>query len=289
LIPKPYNDLFIYYLEGRLKADKYLFGENFIGNWEEDNFSFLFFSRPARNDVEKLLRTQPQLTYVDTYHMSYDQWQSQAFTTVRYGKFCIMPPWEASTFQPPQCGDEVPILLDPGVVFGTGTHPTTRSCLEALELAAAKSPPETVLDLGTGTGLLSLAAAKLGCRKTCAIDVNMLAALTARNNVIINRLEDSVLVAKGRAENFIDFPADLVIANIHYDIMQRLIDSSGFLQKEKFILSGLLRSEGKAVTHKLAQFPVKILKTWTQDGIWHTLYGKRNTLLKKVGKPLKIR
>jgi ribosomal protein L11 methyltransferase len=180
-------------------------------------------------------------------------------------------------------------LLDPGVVFGTGTHPTTRSCLEALELAAAKSPPETVLDLGTGTGLLSLAAAKLGCRKTCAIDVNMLAALTARNNVIINRLEDSVLVAKGRAENFIDFPADLVIANIHYDIMQRLIDSSGFLQKEKFILSGLLRSEAKAVTHKLAQFPVKILKTWTQDGIWHTLYGKRNTLLKKVGKPLKIR
>jgi hypothetical protein len=50
-----------------------------------------------------------------------------------------------------------------------------------------------------------------------------------------------------------------------------------------------LRSEAKAVIHKLAQFPVKILKTWTQDGIWHTLYGKRNALLKKVGKPSKIR
>jgi ribosomal protein L11 methyltransferase len=55
LIPKPYNDLYIYYLAGRLKADKYLFGDNFIGNWEEDNFSFLFFSSPASNDVEKLL------------------------------------------------------------------------------------------------------------------------------------------------------------------------------------------------------------------------------------------
>jgi ribosomal protein L11 methyltransferase len=289
LIPKPYNDLYIYYLAGRLKTDKYLFGDNFIGNWEEDNFSFLFFSSPASNDVEKLLRSQPQLTHVDSYHMSYDQWQSQTFTTVSYGKFCIIPPWEASSSQPPQGGDQIPILLDPGVVFGNGTHPTTRNCLEALELAAAKLPPETVLDLGTGTGLLSLAAAKLGCRKICAIDVNMLAALTARNNVCINRLEDSVLVAKGRAQEFIECPADLVIANIHYDVMQAFIDSKGFLQKEKFILSGLLRSEVKDITHKLAQFPVKILKTWTQDGIWHTLYGKRNALLKKVGKPSKIR
>jgi ribosomal protein L11 methyltransferase len=221
--------------------------------------------------------------------MSYDQWQSQAFTTVSYGKFRIMPPWEASASHPSLCGDEIPILLDPGVVFGTGTHDTTRSCLEALELATAKLPPETVLDLGTGTGLLALAAAKLGCRKICAIDVNMLATLTARNNVCINRLENRVLVAKGKAESFIDCRADLVIANIHYDVMQRLIDSGGFLQKDKFILSGLLRSEAKAITHKLAQLPVKILKTWTQDGIWHTLYGKRNVLLKKVGKPSKIR
>lgn len=275
MIPKPYNDLFIYYLEGRLKADEHLFGENFIGNWEEDNFSFLFFSSPASTDVEKLLRSQPQLTHLDSYHMSYDQWQSQTFTTVSYGKFCIIPPWEASASQTPQGGDQIPILLDPGVVFGSGTHPTTRSCLEALELATAKLPPETVLDLGTGTGLLALAAAKLGCRKICAIDVNMLAALTARNNVCINRLEDSVLVAKGRAQEFIECPADLVIANIHYDVMQAFIDSKGFLQKEKFILSGLLRSEAKDITHKLAQFTVKILKTWTQDGIWHTLYGKQ--------------
>lgn len=272
---KPYSELFIYYLQGRLKADPHLFHENFIGNWEEDNFSFLFFSSPARDDIAKLLRTQPQLTYIDTYHMSYDQWQSQAFTRVRYGKLCIIPHWEASSHPPPTSGDEIPILLDPGVVFGTGAHPTTRDCLEALELATAITPPETVLDLGTGTGLLALAAARLGCQKICAIDVNMLAALTARKNVCINRLEDNVLVAQAKAEEFIDCPADLVIANIHFDVMQKLIDSRGFLQKEKFILSGLLRGEAKAVANKLAQFPVKALKTWTQDGIWHTFYGKR--------------
>ena len=54
----PYKDLYIYYLQGRLKSGKEIFQENFIGNWEEDNFSFLFFSSPARHDVEKLLRSQ---------------------------------------------------------------------------------------------------------------------------------------------------------------------------------------------------------------------------------------
>jgi ribosomal protein L11 methyltransferase len=161
------------------------------------------------------------------------------------------------------------------VVFGTGTHPTTCDCLEALEMATAAKMPETVLDLGTGTGLLALAAAQLGCKNIIAVDLNLLAAKTALNNVYVNNLGKKVLVAQGRAEDFINYPADLVIANIHFDVMQAVINSEEFLQKERFILSGLLRSEAKAVTHKLAQYPIKLIKTWTQDGIWHTLYGRR--------------
>lgn len=271
----PYKDLYIYYLQGRLKSGKEIFQENFIGNWEEDNFSFLFFSCPARHDVEKLLRTQPQLTYLDTFHMSYDQWQSERFTTIKHGKFCIRPAWEASVDQNPNFDDELTIFLDPGVVFGTGTHPTTCDCLKALELAITTRTLSTVLDLGTGTGLLALAAARLGCQKSLAIDLNLLAVKTAKNNVCLNKLEDKVLVAQGRAEDFIDCPAELVIANIHYDVMQNLIRSQGFLQKEGFILSGLLRSQAKAVADMLVQFSVKVIKTWTHDGIWHTFYGKR--------------
>jgi ribosomal protein L11 methyltransferase len=271
----PYKDLYIYYLQGRLKSGKEIFQENFIGNWEEDNFSFLFFSCPARHDVEKLLRTQPQLTYLDTFHMSYDQWQSERFTTIKHGKFCIRPAWEASVDQNPNFDDELTIFLDPGVVFGTGTHSTTCDCLKALELAITTRTLSTVLDLGTGTGLLALAAARLGCQKSLAIDLNLLAVKTAKNNVCLNKLEDKVLVAQGRAEDFIDCPAELVIANIHYDVMQDLIRSQGFLQKEGFILSGLLRSQAKAVADMLVQFPVRVIKTWTHDGIWHTFYGKR--------------
>jgi ribosomal protein L11 methyltransferase len=272
---RPYKDLYIYYLQGRLKPAKEIFQENFIGNWQEDNYSFLFFSSPARPDVEALLRTQPQLAYLDTFHMSYDQWQSEMFTTIRHGIFRIQPAWEASAERNSSCDDELTIFLDPGVVFGNGTHPTTSDCLKALELAAATRTIETVLDLGTGTGLLALAAARLGCRKILAIDLNLLAAKTAKNNVCLNELGDKVLVAQGRAEDFIDCPADLVFANIHYDVMQNLIRSEGFLHKRRFVLSGLLRSEAKAVANMLAQLPVKVIKTWTHEGIWHTFYGKR--------------
>ena len=105
--------------------------------------------------------------------------------------------------------------------------------------------------------------------------MNLLAAKTAKNNVCLNELEDKVLVAQGRAEDFINCPADLVIANIHYDVMQNLIRSEGFLHKRSFVLSGLLRSEAKALVNMLARLPVKVIKTWTHEGIWHTFYGKR--------------
>jgi ribosomal protein L11 methyltransferase len=107
-----------------------------------------------------------------------------------------------------------------------------------------------------------------------AVDLNLLAARTAVRNVKLNQLQDRVVVVQGNAEDVIDYPADLVIANIHYDVMRHLINAEGFVEKKRFILSGLLRSEAKDVADRLARHPVKILKQWTRDGIWHTFYGK---------------
>jgi ribosomal protein L11 methyltransferase len=67
---------------------------------------------------------------------------------------------------------------------------------------------------------------------------------------------------------------DLLIANIHYDVMHRLINSKEFLARKRFILSGLMRGEAKHIANTLQRYPVKILKQWTRDGIWHTIYGK---------------
>jgi len=276
----PYQDLYIYYLEGRLKPVADMFRDNFIGNWEEENFSFLFFSSPARHEVENLVRTQPHLTFLDSFQMSYDQWQTEKFSAQHHGQFRILPAWQARPNQNTETAKKT-ILLDPGVVFGNGMHPTTGDCLKAMELAFRLTPPQTILDLGTGTGVLALAAAQLGGKKILAVDLNPLAAKTALKNVGLNELKRSVLVAQGRAENCIDFPADLVVANIHYEVMQALVLSKGFLQKKKFILSGLLRSEAKALAEILAKLPLNVQKMWTHDGIWHTFYGGTGDISKQ--------
>ena len=215
---------------------------------------------------------QPHLHLVDSYQMTYSQWLGEAFSTFEHGKFRIVPPWETRAGAAAS-SDKIMIVLDPGLVFGTGTHATTRDCLTALELAARSHQFSTVLDLGTGTGLLALAAARLGSRQAVGVDLNLLAAETARNNAGLNQLQDRVMIVRGRAEDMIGCTADLVIANIHYDVMRHLISSGEFLAKKHFILSGLMRSEAKSIVDRLDRLPVKILKKWDQDGIWHTFYG----------------
>jgi ribosomal protein L11 methyltransferase len=272
--PAPGEELFIYYLKGRLKQHDWQFQSNFIGNWEEEGDSILFFSSSADQQIGELLRHRPQLEYVDSYRMTYDDWQGEKLSAFDHGIFHIMPSWEAAEGLTAAFSNQLRILLDPGLVFGTGTHPTTRDCLEALELASDSRQISSVLDLGTGTGLLALAAARLGSKCIVGVDLNLLAAKTARKNVALNHLEDRVAIIQGRAEDMIDVSADLLIANIHYDVMHRLINTRGFLAKKRFILSGLMRGEAKHIVGTLQRYPVKVIKQWTQNGTWHTIYGK---------------
>jgi ribosomal protein L11 methyltransferase len=267
---QPYKDLFIYYLKGRVGKDPVLGDEGFIGNWEEEEYSFLFFKRPADAPVAQLLGRQPHLVLQDSYQMPYEQWQGDAVEPFRVGGLYVVPPWHADAAQL----DEGVILLDPGVVFGTGTHPTTRDCLTALQWAFDFQPPRRVLDLGTGTGLLALAAARLGAPCVLAVDLNHLAVLTARRNAVLNRMTDRLLVVQGDAVNFMDLSGDLVISNIHYDVMQHLIAAPGFYRYGQFVLSGLLRSQARQIEHVLHSKPVEIVRRWEHDGTWHTFYGR---------------
>lgn len=268
--PAPYNQLFIYYFQGRLLSKTEPFGDTFIGNWEEGDTSFLFFSKFADDRIDELLRDQSQLTLEDRFCMSYDDWHGEPITPFRAGRFLIMPPWRRVETK----ADDVPIILDPGVVFGAGTHPTTRDCLEAIKILCDNEKVTSSLDLGTGTGLLAIAAARLGCRENVAVDNNFLAAKTARKNVALNKLNDRVRVVCGLAEDFLDGAADLLIANIHYDVMRKLIVRPGFLKKKWFILSGLLRTETGQIEMQLSQKPVTIIEKWVKDGVWHTLFGR---------------
>ena len=268
----PCSELFIYYLEGTLQEDPSAL-KNFIGNWQEDGFSFLFFSEPSLDQVQNLVRVSPLLRFIDHYQMSYHDWVGDKVTPFCTDRFFISPPWDSSL--PPS--SKLPITLDPGVVFGTGAHPTTRDCINALELTFQSQPPVcSAIDLGTGTGILAIAVALLGCPLTLAVDMNRLAAKTAERNIRRNQLQQAVLAVQGSADDFIHIQADLLIANIHYDVMKRLVCSGAFLNKRIFILSGLLRSEAADIENKLMQLPVNILKKWVRDGIWYTYWGIRN-------------
>jgi ribosomal protein L11 methyltransferase len=276
LTDNPYKELYIYYLHGRLKPNDKICGSDFIGNWQEDDFSFLFFSKPSPDEVSKILSINPGLALLDEFHMTYDQWQGGETAPKTIGRFVIVPPWKKNGKKMNSCHKELTILLDPGVVFGNGLHTTTRDCLEALEMAFLRDCIESAIDLGTGTGILALASSLLGCGSTLAVDFNLLAAKTALRNVHLNSLGNRVLVAQGRAEDFIDSPSDLVIANIHYDVMKHLTASRGFYNKKWYILSGLLRTQARDVSFNLSQNRISIIKTWECDGIWHTFLGKKD-------------
>ena len=268
-ILRPDTILYIYYIEGILPAHTPVATEDFIGNWVEDDFSFLFFRKPARKTVETMLSNYPTLKLLDEYEMSYEQWQGGIVEPVRVGRFLLNPPWIKASPEE----NELAITLDSGVVFGNGAHQTTQDCLEAIDIACAGKKVTTVLDLGSGTGVLALAAAKLGCEKILAVDYNFLACQTAKTNIHLNGLDDSVLVINGKAEEHTGVATDLLVANIHYDVMKELVRTEGFLRQKWFILSGLLRSEAEKISEFLSTQPVLILKRWNRDNIWHTILG----------------
>lgn len=274
----PYDELFIYYLEGRVAESALAAIPAYIGTWEEENSSFIFFSTAAEAVIDGVLQSQPSLTLIDRYQMRYEDWQGGRVESFRSGRFLVQPPWESAAAERPAAGprraDEIALTLDPGVVFGTGTHPTTRDCLAALETLYGNTPIEIVLDLGTGTGILAIAAARLGSRRVVAVDFNRLAVQTARHNIHLNRVGDRVLPVQGRAEQLVASPADLVVANIHYDVMQWLLQHPGFWEKRHWILSGLLRSQAREVENLLDGRRGRIVKRWTHDHIWYTYLGK---------------
>lgn len=264
----PYQDLYIYLVKGSVgENDESRLGEAFLGNWVEENSSFLFFSRPAEETMVRFLKVRRELQLIDDFHFTYEQWQGESLKSFKVADFVIVPAWEKAT----PTGEGLQIVLDPGVVFGNGLHPTTRDCLKALAYAARQRPFERVLDLGTGTGILALAAARMGAKSVLAIDLNPLCVKTAEKNVELNRLDEIIRVVEDSAEVYVDEPADLVIANIHWGIINRLLHEDGFRNRERLLISGLMRSQRSDVGRQLMRNHFKVLHEWDHEMTWFTM------------------
>lgn len=267
----PYKDLFIYYIQGCLEPELELgLGDDFLGNWEEDGYSFLFFSRSAHKTVFDLVRTNPGLLLLDNYIMPYTQWQQDHDQILDIGGFSVCAPWSDHETPP----GKTRLWMDPGVVFGTGTHPTTRDCMLALEILYRDEKPRRVLDLGTGTGLLALAVTALGAESVLAVDLNPLAAKTTARNVELNHMEDRIRTVRGSALDYVQEPADLVVANIHFAVMKEMASDPLFLRGKHFVLSGLLRSEIRDIKDAIKALGAVVQQEWEQESTWFTIMGK---------------
>jgi ribosomal protein L11 methyltransferase len=268
----PYNDLHIYLVNGQVeKEEESYMGERFLGNWVEDGNSFLFFSYPAHKEMGLLLRVRPDLTIIDNFHFTYEQWQGGGLDVLKVDEFIIMPPWLEIEVR----RENIKILLDPGLVFGNGLHPTTRDCLRAISLTHKQRPFKKVLDLGTGTGVLALAACSLGAEHVVAVDLNPLCSETARKNVKLNNIEETIEIVTAKAEEYTEFDADLVIANIHFPVIREFLDLREFKQKDRFIISGLMRSQAREAADLLKKEDFHFLKKWEKDMTWFTFLAEK--------------
>ncbi|OEF96942.1 ribosomal protein L11 methyltransferase [Vulcanibacillus modesticaldus] len=185
-------------------------------------------------------------------------------------KILITPTWEE--VEPKS--DEIVIELDPGMAFGTGTHPTTVMCIQALEKVIKGD--EEVIDVGCGTGVLSIAAAKLGAKHILALDLDEVAIKSAKLNAKINNVGSVIEVKQNNLLDNIDKRVDLVMANILAEVIIRFTSDVARVLKPNgiYITSGIIGTKAELVKDVLIRDGFIIEETLRKDD-WVAFIAKR--------------
>jgi ribosomal protein L11 methyltransferase len=180
----------------------------------------------------------------------------------------IKPSWEEYVSQ----GEEIIIELDPGMAFGTGTHETTKMCLEFLEDIVM--PESIVFDVGCGSGILSITSSKLGAKEVYAADIDEVSVEVARQNVELNNLQN-VKVFKSDLLGEFRGKADIIVANIIADVIIRLsAEAPKYLKEEGlFLASGIIKSRKEEVLQKVEEF-FEVLQI-REEGEWCAILSRK--------------
>ncbi len=198
----------------------------------------------------------------------------QYFKPTKVGKrLVIVPSWEQYAAQP----DELILMLDPGMAFGTGGHPTTRLCMQVLEDTV--KPGMKVADVGTGSGILAIASALLGASEVWATDIDPLAVRIANENIVVNGMEDRVHILDLNAFDLLAQDCDLVVANILAGTIIELAPALAPRLKPggTFIASGIVTEYHDAVRDAMAEAGMRYVETRGED-IWVCLVFEKNVV-----------
>jgi ribosomal protein L11 methyltransferase len=193
------------------------------------------FNDPAERDraAAAIATALPQLT-IERVDLPDEDWAArsqQSLKAVRAGRFIVAPPWDL----PPEDVDATVIVIEPSMGFGTGHHATTRMCLRLL--SEIDVVDVTVLDLGTGSGVLTMAAALLGARHVVGLDVDRDAIESAETSARLNTLPDTISFVVSDFRHDPPKPADVVLANL----------TGGMLTSSAAAISALVRPHGQLI------------------------------------------
>ncbi|AKL95802.1 ribosomal protein L11 methyltransferase PrmA [Clostridium aceticum] len=211
-----------------------------------------------------------EVTTLEVHEEDWSHSWKKYYKTTRLGKnIVIKPTWE--NYEKQQ--GELVIEMDPGMAFGTGTHETTMMCV--MELENHVKNHTTVFDIGCGSGILAITAAKLGAQKVVAVDIDEVAVDATANNAKLNEVEDIVSIRRGNLMEVVSEKADVVVANIIAEIIMILSkDIKSFLVEEGiFIASGIILDRIDVVKENLTSVGLEILKVETM-GEWAAIVSK---------------
>jgi len=198
-------------------------------------------------------------------------WKSY-YHSLKVGKrLVIKPSWEAYEGRT----GEVIVEIDPGMAFGTGTHATTRFCLELMERYLGEGMK--VIDIGTGSGILAIAAAKLGAERVVAVDNDPVAVRTARENVARNGVQDRVEVEARDFRALAENTADLIIGNLTADLVEGFAPKVGGMLARGgyFIASGVTAEQWPRVQRALQEAKLTIQELSENEEGWVAVVVKK--------------
>lgn len=219
-----------------------------------------------------------ELTYDDKLRqrikdelLNLNEWKNYFHPFRASKKFTIVPSWETYA---KEADEELCIELDPGMAFGTGDHPTTSMCLKAIETYVL--PQHSVIDVGTGSGILSIASYLIGVKRIKALDIDEMAVSVAKENFRRNHCETLIEAVPGNLLKDETEKFDIVIANILAHIIDEMIDDAYNTLNEGgyFITSGIIKEKYEGIQSHMERVGFKIISEQHDNG-WVCLVGQK--------------